>query len=36
MALPRCEPLASRFALVGGGAAAVLLGGVIGAGRLLG
>jgi copper transport protein len=36
MALPRCEPLASRFALVGGGAAAVLLGGVIGAGQLLG
>ena len=36
MALPRCEPLASRFALVGGGVAAVLLGGLIGAGQLLG
>jgi hypothetical protein len=36
MALPRCEPFASRVTLVGGGAAAVLLGGVIGAGQLLG
>ena len=36
MALPRCEPLASRFALVGGGVAAVLLGAIIGAGHLLG
>jgi hypothetical protein len=36
MALPRCEPLASRFALVGGGVAAVLLGTVIGVGQLLG
>jgi putative copper export protein len=36
MALPRCEPLASRFALVGGGVASVVLGGVIGAAQLLG
>ena len=36
MALPRCEPLASRVALVGGGVAAVLLGAVIGGGQLLG
>ncbi|MGQ0608161.1 MAG: copper resistance CopC/CopD family protein [Chloroflexota bacterium] len=36
MSLPRCERLASRVALVGGGLAAVLLGGMIGASRLLG
>lgn len=36
VALPRCEPLASRVALVGGGVAAVLLGTVIGVGQLLG
>lgn len=36
MSLPRCERLASRVALVGGGLTAVLLGGMIGASRLLG
>jgi hypothetical protein len=36
MTLPRCEPLASRLALVGSGAAAVVLGGVIGVGQVLG
>jgi hypothetical protein len=34
--LPRCEPLASRIALVGGGVVGVLLGGLIGLGQLLG
>ncbi|MCA1572031.1 MAG: copper resistance protein CopC/CopD [Chloroflexi bacterium] len=36
MSLPRCERLASRVALVGGGLTAVVLGGMIGASRLLG
>lgn len=36
MPLPRCEPLASRVALVAGGSVAALLGAVIGAGRLIG
>jgi copper transport protein len=36
MALPRCEPLASRVALVGGGVAAVMLGALIGGGQLIG
>ncbi len=36
MSLPRCEPWASRLALVGGGVAAVVLGILIGAGRLVG
>lgn len=36
MALPRTEPLASRIALVAGGAVAALLGAAIGASRLLG
>lgn len=36
MALPRCEPLASRLALIGGGAVAVTLGAAIGASRLIG
>lgn len=35
MALPRCEPLASRVALVGGGSIAVVLGLTIGVGRLI-
>ncbi|MEO7296411.1 MAG: copper resistance protein CopC [Candidatus Limnocylindria bacterium] len=35
MSLPRCERAASRVALVGGGLTAVLLGGMIGASRLL-
>jgi hypothetical protein len=34
MALPRCEALASRLALVGGGVTAVVLGLLIGIGRL--
>lgn len=36
MPLPRCEPLASRIALVAGGAVAALLGAAIGASRLIG
>ena len=36
MPLPRCEPLASRIALMAGGSVAALLGAVIGAGRLIG
>ena len=36
MSLPRCERLASRVALLGGGLTAVALGGMIGASRLLG
>jgi copper transport protein len=36
MALPRCEPIASRVALVGGGVSAVVLGALIGGGQLLG
>ncbi|MCA1588402.1 MAG: copper resistance protein CopC/CopD [Chloroflexi bacterium] len=36
MPLPRCEPLASRIALVGGGGVAAVLGAAIGASRLLG
>lgn len=36
MPLPRCEPLSSRVALVGGGVTAVLLGALIGAGQVLG
>lgn len=36
MRLPRCEAMASRLALLAGGSVAVLLGGLIGAGRLLG
>jgi copper transport protein len=36
MRLPRCEALASRVALLGGGAVAMVLGGVIGVGRLVG
>jgi copper transport protein len=35
MRLPRCEAVASRLALLAGGSVAVLLGGLIGAGRLL-
>ncbi|MEO5986421.1 MAG: copper resistance protein CopC [Candidatus Limnocylindria bacterium] len=34
--LPRCEPAASRIAMVGGGAVAVILGATIGIGRLVG
>jgi len=34
--LPRCEPAASRLALLGGGAIGVVLGGIIGAWRLVG
>ncbi|MGZ8476064.1 MAG: copper resistance D family protein, partial [Candidatus Limnocylindria bacterium] len=36
MPLPRCEPLASRIALIAGGSVAALLGAVIGVGRLIG
>ncbi len=36
MALPRCEAAASRVALLGGGATAVILGALIGASRLFG
>ena len=36
MPLPRCEPVASRIALVAGGAVAVLLGAAIGVSRLIG
>lgn len=36
MRIPRCEAAASRVALLGGGSIAVLLGGLIGAGRLVG
>ena len=36
MPLPRCEPAASRLALVTGGAVAALLGALIGGTRLLG
>jgi len=36
MRIPRCEALASRVALLVGGSVAVLLGGLIGAGRLVG
>jgi hypothetical protein len=34
--LPRCEAVASRVALLGGGSVAVVLGGLIGVGRLVG
>lgn len=36
MSLPRCEPLASRVALLAGGSVAVVLGATIGVGRLIG
>jgi hypothetical protein len=36
MRLPRCEAVASRVALLGAGAVAIVLGGVIGIGRLVG
>jgi copper transport protein len=36
MTLPRCEPIASRLALVGGGAVAAVLGSTIAASRLIG
>jgi hypothetical protein len=36
MRLPRCEAVASRVALLGGGATAVVLGGAIGVERVLG